>query len=176
MGYSVRYQIMPLDSELFEGDDLAKLQEECFEEDLIENEDEYGCSYLPFKTQAISLTDEEVAYVLFQAAGKIVASALLIDIDLYDETDEDGFTGEYVFIGSSIATFDPVTLAEYQAIDASVTSFATQPQAFDGAKLEALVGFLRPRLHNLEADEFTPQEWIAEQLEAMAEQDEDTKA
>jgi hypothetical protein len=176
MGYSVRYEILPLDPEQFEGDDLEKLQQECFEDDLIENADEYGCSYLAFKTQAIPLTDEEVVYLLFQASGKIVASGLLIDIDMYDEVDEDGFVGEYVFIGSSIATFDPVSLAEFQAIDPSVKAFGNGLGSFDGAKLPALVEFLAPRLHNIDAEEFTPQEWIAQQLEAMAEQDEEEKA
>jgi len=173
MSYSVLYRILPLDKELFEGEDLEKLQQECFEDDMVDGADEYGCSYLAFRAQELTLGDEEVAYVLFETAGKIVASALLIDVDLYDEVDEDGFTGEYVFIASSIATFEPVSLEEFRSVDPSTASFGDKPQAFDGAALPALVEFLRPRLSNLEPEEFTPQEWIAEQLEAMAEQEED---
>jgi len=173
MSYSVLYRILPLDKELFEAEDLEKLQQECFEDDMIGDADEYGCSYLAFKTQELALTDDEVAYVLFESAGKIVASALLIDVDLFDEVEDDGFTGEYVFIASSIATFKPVSLEEFRGVDPSTASFGDKPQAFDGETLSALVEFLRPRLSNLEPEEFTPQEWIAEQLEAMAEQEED---
>jgi len=170
MGYSVRYQILPLDKEMFDNQDIETLQQEFFEDDLIESADEYGCSYLAFEIQELPLHEDEVVYLLFQYDSKIVASGLLIDVDAFDEPDEDGFTGVYVFISSAIATFEPVELAEFQTIFPETKSFSDEPQEFDGTKLDAFVKLVRPRLRNLEPEEFTPEEWIREQLEAMAEE------
>jgi hypothetical protein len=173
MSFSVRYQILPLDETIFEGDDVESLQEEFLEDDLIENADEYGCSYLAFQEQEIEVEDDEFKFVLFQFAGSIVACAILIDADLYDEVEEDGFTGEYVFNASSIVTFDAVSYEELKGAFPAVEPLSKVPQVLDGAGIEAFFALIRPRLRNLSPEEFTPQAWIAEQLEAMAEMDEE---
>lgn len=170
MSYSVRYQIFPVSKDVFEGEDIEQIQEEFFEDNLVESADDYGYSYCAFKTQDIELVDE-IKFVLFQFAGKIVASALLVDVDLYDEADDEGYAGEYVFNADTIATFDPVSEEELKAFFPKLKAFGPEAQLLDPAKFGEFAKFLVPRLHNIPEEEFTPVEWIAEQIKMMDEEE-----
>ncbi|MEN9354678.1 MAG: hypothetical protein RL318_2003 [Fibrobacterota bacterium] len=172
MSYSIRYQVLPVSKDVFEGEDIEQIQEEFFEDNLVESADDYGYSYCAFKAQDIEL-NEEIKFVLFQFAGKIVASALLVDVDLYDEPDDEGYVGEYVFNADTVATFDPVSQEELKTFFPKIEAFGEKAQLLDGAGFSEFVKFLTPRLHNIPEDEFTPVEWIAEQLAVMDEEDDE---
>lgn len=174
MDFAVRHIILPLDPELYEDGDLQSLQGEFFQEDLIDNADEYGCSCIAFREGELELGEDEIAYVLFQAGEHIVAAALLVDVDQYDEVEEDGYVGEMVFLASTMTTFEaPVTLDELQGAIPSLKSFSKAVETFDAACLPAVEALLRPRLKNMDAEDFVPSEWIEAQLQAMAEEDEE---
>ncbi len=46
--------------------------------------------------------------MLFQFAGRVIASAVLVDVIRYDPPQPDGHSGEYHFDAASIKVFDPV--------------------------------------------------------------------
>ncbi|MEN9354677.1 MAG: hypothetical protein RL318_2002 [Fibrobacterota bacterium] len=166
MSYSAKYQTFPMSADLFKGYDVKTIHREFFEDDLIDNADEDGCCYFAFTTQTLDL-DEEIKFVLFQFDSKIVACGLLIDIDHFEEMDEEGFIGAYVFNASSIVTFSPVGLEEFKSVYPGIKKLGVQPQLLDEKRFGQFVDFLRPRLLNIASEDFTPQAWIKDQLEAI---------
>lgn len=174
MEFAVRHIILPLDPELYPDGDLQSLQGEFFQEDLIDNADEYGCSCIAYREGELELGEDEIAFVLFQAGDRIVASALLVDVDVYDEVEDDGYVGEMVFLASTMSTFEaPVTLEDLQTAIPSLKAFSKTVETFDAACLPAVEALLRPRLKNMDAEDFVPSEWIEAQLQAMMEEEED---
>lgn len=166
MSYTAKYQTFPMSRDLFKGYDVKTIHREFFEDDLIDNADEDGCCYFAFTTQTIDL-DEEIKFLLFQFDSKIVAAGLLIDIDYFEEADEEGFIGAYVFNASSIVTFSPVSLDELKNAFPNVKKLGADPLMLDGSRFPAFVDLVRPRLLNIASEDFQPQAWIKDQLDAI---------
>jgi hypothetical protein len=71
--------------------------------------------------------------VLFQFAGKIIASAVLAGVERFDANEVDGHSGAYHFDPSSIKVFDPVDAAAIKKIWANVKRLGQAKWSLDPA-------------------------------------------
>ena len=163
MNFSARYQILPLSQPQFSGWDAARLRKEFFQEVLVASADEDGCCTLAFKSQDLVLQDE-VKLVFFQFEASLVACAILVDDELRDGPDEEGFTGSYVFLADSIATFEPVDAASLKGFFPDFEHFNQSAQYLDAKGIEGFVKFLAGRLVECDLEGFRPLETIADIL------------
>jgi len=166
MSHDVRYRILPLEREVFKGYRPETIHAEFFEEDMVGSADEYGCAYLAFQRQDLG-PEDGLAFVLFQFGTRVVACGMLVDVDLFEEADEEGFTGQYVFNASSIVTFAPLGLDGLRKAFPRLQPLGGKVQVLDPAGFDAFVELVRPTLLNIEPEDFLPQAWIAGQQEAM---------
>jgi len=169
MSIAVKYQTLPLEKDLFKGYPLETIHAKFFEDDMIGNADEDGYAYMAFVRQELPVTDD-LQVVFFQHLGAIVAVGMLIDVDLYDAPDDEGFVGHYVFNASSLVTFKPVAADALRKCFPKAQALGQKPQTLDGAGFDAFVDLVRPVLLNIDSEDFAPQEWIRDQLAALEEE------
>ncbi|MEN9355245.1 MAG: hypothetical protein RL318_2570 [Fibrobacterota bacterium] len=163
MNFSVRYQILPMSQEQFKGWEIERLQTEFFDGTMMDGADEDGCTGYAFKTQKLVLQDE-VKLVFFQFAGALAASAILVDDEIWDEADEEGFTGRYLFLADSVTTFTPVDAQAMKQFFPDFERFSQGAQYLDAKGVSDFVAYLEPRLLNRTLEDFRPLETIADIL------------
>lgn len=107
-------RILPMDSENeFDGNDIETTQTDFFLEDLPFRKDRIGQGKYRYKETGMKA--EPGTVVLFQYDGKIIASAVLENIDNKPQP-EPVYFGAYYFTPSSIQVFEPVGSEEMISI------------------------------------------------------------
>lgn len=166
MSLRVRFRTLPLEKEIFKGYKLETIGTAFFDEDMLANADEDGYGYIAFQKQDLPV-ENDLQFVLFQHQDHIVACGMLIDVDRYKEVDDEGFVGHYVFNASSIVTFKPVSQTALKGCFPGMKPMGPRSQELDPAGFDAFVALVSKDLYNIELEDFAPQDWIRDQLQAL---------
>jgi hypothetical protein len=100
-------RILPMDSKEtpgFVGQSIEEIQQQFFLHELARPQKPAG----KFCYRKSGLRAESGTVVLFQFAGKIIASAVLTSVERFETTEMGGHEGAYHFDVNSIKVFDPI--------------------------------------------------------------------
>jgi hypothetical protein len=125
-------RILPMDSKEtpgFVGCSIEDVQRQFFLNELVRPDSPPG----RFHYRRVGLRAEPGTVVLFQYAGKIIASAILAGIDRFEATELDRYGGAYQFDAKSIRVFDPVDAAAIRKIWPQVTRLGQAKWSLDPA-------------------------------------------
>jgi hypothetical protein len=123
-------RILPMDSKAtpgFVGCSIEEVQRQFFLNELVRPDGAPG----KFHSHKAGIRAEPGTVVLFQYVGKIIASAVLSDIERYPATERDRFGGAYQFDPKSIRVFDPVDAAGIRRIWPQVTRLGQAKWSLD---------------------------------------------
>jgi predicted HNH restriction endonuclease len=106
----------------------------------------------------IGMNASEGCLVLFQFDNLIIASANLQSIEKYDNPIEGQYYGAYKFDINTVRVFQPITIAELNKIDSSITRFSQSKQEINVLYWPEIDGLIKRKQITLMAEELPAQE------------------
>ncbi|MDT0160686.1 HNH endonuclease [Bacillus sp. AG4(2022)] len=100
----------------------------------------------------------EGCLVLFQFDNLIIASANLQTIEKYDSPFEGQYYGSYKFDINTVKIFQPITIAELNKIDSSITRFSQSKQEINVSCWPEIDGLIKRKEMTFMAEELPAQE------------------
>jgi hypothetical protein len=142
MGYTPpAVRILPMDSKDtpgFVGRSIQEIQQQFFLHELARPQKPAG----KYCYRKAGLRAEPGTVVLFQFAGKIVASAVLASVERFETAEMGGHEGAYHFDVNSIRVFDPVGRAVVSKIWPQVTRLGQAKWSLDPKRYVAFERYL----------------------------------
>ncbi|MBT2663056.1 HNH endonuclease [Bacillus sp. ISL-45] len=131
---------------------IEDVQKNYFLGNLIDNRE--GLYY--FRKTGMNAT--EGCLVLFQFDNLIIASANLQNIEKYDSPIEGQYYGAYKFDINTVRIFQPITIAELNKIDSSLTRFSQSKQEINVSYWPEIDSLIKRKQMTLMAEELPAQE------------------
>jgi hypothetical protein len=140
-----KVRILPMDKKIeFNGQSIEKVQKEFFKEDLPNREPSGAFTFYT----GMSVNQNEKTLVLFQYDNHIVALANLSEICIYEDIEEDGYKGEYIF--KDIQTVEPaVTISEFKKVWNEVDKFSNLKRKLDTSKFPDFLDLIKYRIDSI---------------------------
>jgi hypothetical protein len=142
-------RILPMDSKEtpgFVGRSIEEIQQQFFLHELARPQMPAG----RYRYRKSGLRAERGTVVLFQFAGKIIASAVLTSVERFETAEMGGYEGAYYFDVNSIKVFDPISPAIVSSIWPQVTRLGQAKWSLDPKRYAAF----ERKLTGIETPEF----------------------
>jgi hypothetical protein len=132
-------RILPMDSQLeFEGRSIEEVQRTFFFEELLRPNRPAG----KYRYREKGLNAETGSVVLFQYEGKIIASAILIEVERFPTPERGTYHGAFYFDPNSIKVFDPIGPEVIAGIWPEFSGFSHVKQILDPRRFTQFEGTL----------------------------------